>query len=73
MQNSEIIGWSCIIFYLLGYILSFRMFLKMKDHLVDGWGLVFLAFYFSILSWFSLLIFICFKTKAKPPKWLMGK
>ena len=28
MENSEIIGWSCLVFYILGFIVHFRMFMK---------------------------------------------
>lgn len=45
MENSEIIGWSCLVFYILGFIVHFRMFMKEEYHLVDGWGLVFIFQY----------------------------
>lgn len=73
MENSEIIGWSCLVFYILGFIVHFRMFMKEEYHLVDGWGLVFTAFYFSILSWIGVIISWSFSTKSEPPKWLTGK
>lgn len=58
--------------YLLGCIIHFRMFLREEDHLLDGWALVFIAFYFSLLSWIAVLISWCFNTKSKPPVWLTG-
>lgn len=66
---------SCVIFifYIIGYILIFRMFIRLPGHLVDDWALVFLAFFFSLTSWFGLLIMLAFTSKSKPPKWLTGK
>ena len=73
MENSEIIGLSCLVFYILGFIIHFRMFIKNENNLVDGWALVFVAFYFSIPSWFSVALTWSFDTNSKPPKWLIGK
>jgi hypothetical protein len=74
MQSSEIIGWSCLVFYLLGYIIHFRMFVREKDSLYgDGWLKVFVALYFSFLSWFAVIMTWGCNTKSKPPKWIVGK
>ena len=59
--------------YLLGCIVHFRMFMREKDPIIDGWGLVFVAFYFSLISWLAIIVTWCFSTKATPPKWLTGK
>lgn len=65
--------WIILFIYLIGYIVHFRMFMKVDYQLIDGWGLVFLAFYFSLLSWISVIILLIFESKSKPPKWLTGK
>lgn len=57
--------------YLLGYIVSYRMFLKKEDLLMDGWGLVFPGLYFSFLSWIAVLIY--FLLESEPPGWLTLK
>lgn len=59
--------------YLLGCIVHFRMFMREEDHIIDGWGLVFTGLYFSLLSWFAVIISWCFNTKSTPPKWLTNK
>lgn len=59
--------------YLLGCIVHYRMFMKSEEHLIDGWALVFIGFYFSMLSWIAVLITIAFTSKSKPPKWLTFK
>jgi hypothetical protein len=59
--------------YLLGYILHFRMFVRSEHPFLDGWGLVFVAAWFSLASWLSVIIHVCFNSKSTPPKWLIGK
>ena len=74
MENSEIIGWSCLVFYVLGYIVHFRMFVREESFLLgDGWLKVFVALYFSLLSWISVLVTWGCNSESNPPKWLTGK
>lgn len=59
--------------YLLGCIVSYRMFMRQEDPLIDGWGLVFLGLYFSLSSWITVLIYFLFECESEPPGWLTLK
>ncbi|HSE99938.1 MAG TPA: hypothetical protein VLA48_03495 [Nitrososphaeraceae archaeon] len=60
-------------FYLLGCVVHYVLFMKQKDHLIGGWGLVVTAFYFSLISWIAVIITLAFISKSEPPKWLTLK
>ena len=59
--------------YLLGYVIHYRMFMKQEDHIVDGWTLVAIGLYFSLLSWFAVLLTFLFECESEPPRWLTLK
>ena len=56
--------------YLVGYVVSFRMFMKDED---NTWASVFLGLYFSLISWLSVIVHIAFSIESTPPNWLTGK
>jgi len=64
-----------IIFYLIGYVVNFKLFLKGQQNsdFVTGWGLVFLAAYFSLISWVGVLVTLAFSSKRSPPEWLIKR
>lgn len=74
MERNEIISLSVFIFYIIGFIIHFRMFVRDGDSVCgDGWFKVFVGLYFSLLSWFAVVITWGAKTESQPPKWLIGK
>ena len=64
-----------IIFYLIGYVVNFKLFLKGEEDFsfISGWGSVFLAAYFSLLSWIGVLMVLAFNSKSSPPEWLIKR
>ena len=56
--------------YLVGYVVSFRMFMKRED---NTWASVFMGLFFSIISWLCVITSLAFNSESTPPMWLTGK